>query len=206
MSDRRRAIDRSVSDAGFTLTELLVYLMLAVVVLTVVGGILINSLTVERSVSDTSQASNDGQLVSSAVGRGVRNASVVWHSAVGADPELLMVRTSGSETPQKWTCQAWSYSDGEIRMRSSTAAISTTVTPLALKSWTLLADGVRPTYVGSVASPIFALSGPGPGLPFNRVDLQLTVNAGESRPVLIDTSSVRRQPAGVLGASPVCFP
>lgn len=198
--------DKKLVQAGVTLVELLVYMMLAVVVLAIVGGILINSSAADRSVRDATRATNAGQLISLSVGRGVRNASAVWHSAPDSTPELLMVRTAGPLSPPNWSCQAWSFSEGEIRTTKSSSAIANTQTAGSVRSWTLLARGVQQAFVGGVASPIFVVTAPRIDLPLNRVDLQMTVNAGQSPAVLITTAAIRRQPSGAIGALPACTP
>ena len=65
------------SDRGITLVELLVYMLLAIVVLTIVGSILINSFQAERQVRDAAQSNSTAQLVAESLGRGIRNASAV---------------------------------------------------------------------------------------------------------------------------------
>lgn len=190
---------RDAAENGFTLVELLVYMVLAVVVLLIVGGVLINTLTTERTVRDATQASNTGQLVAKSVGHGVRNASDIWLSAPGVVPELLMVRTVGSDATPNWFCQAWSYDSGEVRTSTSTEAIMTGQTSSTVTSWTLLADGVEPVVESAVAQPVFGVSG-------RQVTLNLDVSTGDGQPVLISTVSTSRQPVSVTGVVPTCFP
>ncbi|WP_160141067.1 PilW family protein [Cryobacterium shii] len=185
-------------NAGFTLIELLIYMVLAVIVLLIVGGLLINSLATERTVSDATQASNSGQLVSRSVGQGVRNASAIWTSPLNAIPELLIVRTAGSGAEQTWRCQAWSYKDGQVRTTTSAGIIPTAAGDIA--TWTLLGDGMAPVS----GSPVFRKN------PLNgrRVDLGLDVSTGPGKkPVRISTSSTSRQPLPASGpdVSLPCF-
>jgi hypothetical protein len=184
---------------GFSLVELLIYSVLSVVVLFIVGGILINSLTVARSVREASEASNAGQLVATSVGHGVRNANEIWQSAPGIVPQILMVRTVGSEDTPNWRCQAWSYDSGEIRTTASAAAISTVQTSDSVESWMLLAEGVQPLIVAAVPAPVFTVAG-------QRVNLALDMSTGEGQPVLISTSSVSRHPFEPIGGLPTCIP
>ncbi|TFD66589.1 prepilin-type N-terminal cleavage/methylation domain-containing protein [Cryobacterium gelidum] len=191
--------ERRSTEAGFTLVELLIYSVLSVVVLLIVGGILINSLRVERSVREASQASSAGQLVASSVSLGVRNASGIWQSAPGVVPQILMVRTVGSAETPNWRCQAWSYDNGEVRTKYSTGAISMIQTSTSVKSWMILAEGAQPLIVAAVPAPVFTVAG-------RRVDLALDMSTGAGRPVLISTSSVSRQPTTSIGGLPTCFP
>jgi type II secretory pathway pseudopilin PulG len=196
---RRALADRRPAEAGFTIVELLVYSVLSVIVLLIVGGILIKSLTVERSVREASEASNAGQLVATSVSHGVRNANEIWQSAPGVVPQILMVRTVGSEETPNWRCQAWSYDSGEIRTTTSATAISTIQTADSVKSWMLLAEGVQPLIVAAVPAPVFTVVGP-------RVDLGLDMSTSQGQPVLISTSSVSRHPFEPIGGLPTCIP
>lgn len=189
-----RNVSGRYSETGMTLVELLIYMVLAVVVLLIVGGVLINSLNTQRTVRDATQASNTGQLVSLSVGQGVRNASAIWHSAAGVEPELLIVRTAGSGATPTWSCQAWSFDNGEVRTRTSAGLIPTTAASIA--TWTLLGSGMKAVS----ASPVFSQTG-------RSVALLLDVDTGKGQPIRISTSSISRQPVPATGAevSLPCF-
>lgn len=189
-----RAVISTRDERGFTLIELLIYMVLSVVVLLIVGGFLINSLKAERTVHDATQASSTGQLVAKSVGHGVRNASAVWHSAAGAVPEILIVRTADSGNTESWLCQAWSYQNGQVRTKTSTVLIPTTTASIA--TWTLLGDGMQPVS----GSPVFGGTG-------RNVSLKLDVDTGEGQPVRISTSLHSRQPVPATGVevSLPCF-
>jgi type II secretory pathway pseudopilin PulG len=190
--------ERDGSDIGFTLIELLLYSVLMIVVLVIVGGLLINSLSTERTVREASQSANVGQLVATSVGHGIRGATDVWHNAPGTDPELLMTRTTGPTSGQPWICQAWAYSGGDIRVTTSSSAIAAGQTPDSIRGWTLLAAGAQPVIAGGAPLPVFTVSG-------RRVDVNVNVSDGGSKPVLIHTSSVPRLPAAAPGDAPTCF-
>lgn len=194
MASRSAVSDHELADVGLSLVELLIYMVLAVVVLLIVGGLLINSLTAERTVRDAAASSSTGQLVSTSVGQGVRNSSSIWRSAAGADPEILIVRTAGAGSTETWSCQAWSFYNGQIRTASSPNLIPTTGPDIA--SWTLLGEGVAPV----AGSPVFGGAG-------RTVVLKLDVDSGKGQPVRIDTSLHSRQPVPATGVevSLPCF-
>ena len=204
MKSKRHSAGLQSSNAGLTLVELLIYSVLMVVVLLVVGGILTSALRGQNTVSSTTQASTAGQLVSRSVGHGIRNASSVWHSLPGADPEILMARTMRSDAAGTWICQAWAFNGGAVRTTTSTGPISATQTATTLLSWTLLGVGMQSVSAGS--APIFTVTG-NPVAPYidpYRVDLNLEVVTAGSRPMLVQTSSVSRQPTAATGDP--CFP
>ena len=164
-----------------------------VVVLLIVGGMLINSLTAERTVRDATQASNAGQLVAASVGQGVRNAQAIWKTEpvnIG-DPELLFVSTIDTQSTADPYCQAWSFQDGQIRTTTSGSAIATDSESVA--NWTLLSDGVAQVPGLSV----FAETA-------SRVTLNLDVESAEGQSVRITTSFTSRLLVAVPEDSAPC--
>ena len=188
MSGRHRRADSRSTEAGMTLIELLVYMVLAVVVLLVVGGLLINSLSSERTVRNATQATNAGQLVAQSVAQGVRNASALKITVPSSGTELLTVRTASLTSPLTWSCQAWFFGGGEVRTTRSSSLI--TSTPAAIATWTLLGTGMQRVSTGTVFTPIPAVNSRG-------VTLNLDVSTVNGQPVRISTSSTSLQPLPV---------
>jgi hypothetical protein len=184
------------SERGLGLVELIIYSMLSLLVLAIVGGMLINSLSAEGTVRDSTQASNTGQLVSHSVTQGIRNASsiqLVYPPTAGT--QLLKARTVGSGSNPVWRCQAWYFGNGEVRVKTSSATIPTPVTPADVATWTLLADGVQKV----PGKLVFALSG-------QRVDLEVEVSGNGGNAVRISTSALSRQPVPVaVESAPTCL-
>ncbi len=181
---------------GFTLVELLVYMFLAVIVLTIVGSILINSLRAESQVRDAAQSNSAAQLVAESLGRGVRNASAIQVTTPTADSVLLRTRSIDASATGSWFCHAWLWSNGELRTTRSASAIPTPDSATAA-NWLLLATDVEPA--GS--APVFAL-----GAGDRSLDVALTVGVGDGVPVLLDSVMVAQQPIPATGkvTSP-CF-
>lgn len=183
-------------DEGFTLVELLVYIFLAVIVLTIVGSILINSLRAESQVRDAAQSNSTAQLVAESLGKGVRNASAIQVTTLSADSVLLRTRSIDASATGAWFCHAWLWSNGELRTTRSAAAIPTPDTAAAA-GWLLLATDVEPA--GS--APVFAL-----GAGERQLDVSLTVGVGEGVPVLLDSVMVAQQPIPTTGkVTAPCF-
>jgi type II secretory pathway pseudopilin PulG len=188
MAAQENGSDRSTDDAGMTLVELLVYMVLAVVVLLIVGGLLINSLSSERTVRNATQASNTGQLVAQSVAQGVRNASALKVTIPSFGGELLTVRTASMTNPQIWSCQAWYFGAGEVRTTKSTALIITTAATIA--NWTLLGTGMQSVSGG----PVFTST---PSVNPRGVILNFDVSTVNGRPVRISSASTSLQPLPV---------
>jgi type II secretory pathway pseudopilin PulG len=173
----------SAPDSGFTLIELLVYVSFAVVVLTIIGGMLISSVGTERDVRNTTEATNLGQLISRSVKSGVRNASQVELQNIG-DAQFLVARTAGSAASVVWSCEAWFYtpSDGGSLYTKRTTPASLITAPIAddLTSWIKLGDGVS-TNGAAVFGGIN-----------DRITVGLTLDAGAQKSVVVNTTVTPR--------------
>lgn len=167
------------NDSGFTLIELLVYGALSVLVLGLVGGFLINSLVAERSVRQTTQSSNSGQVAAQSISRGVRDALYLDEAAAGALLRAVIVDDAATVT-----CQAWYVAGGEVRTLRSSAPIPVPAEETDVENWTLIASNV--SAVGG--APVFDLSDDGYSVD---VRFQLTPQNGAS--ILVETTARSRQ-------------
>jgi len=186
------------SEAGLSLIEVLIYMVLAVVVLIIVGGLLIASLTSERKVRDSTQASNTGQLVARSVGEGVRNARAIKITSPSGGGQLLMVRTASVTTSQTWLCQAWYFGGGilgEVRTRTTSPASAIPSLPADIATWTLLGTGINPVSGGAVVTAL-PITDP-PIMNPRSIQLTFDVTAGTGKPVRINTAATSLQPVPV---------
>ena len=173
---------RGLTDAGISLVELLIYMMLSLLVLSIVGGIWLNGLSSERVVRQVTEAANVGQLAAESIEHGVRNSSGFDVSTPTGQDQLLRVRTAGGDDVISWSCAAWYYSDANhsIRYRTSETAIEAP-NSTELESWTLLADGVGPGNSDRVFSSFST-----------RLEINFQVAAGDHEPVIIQSSALSR--------------
>jgi type II secretory pathway pseudopilin PulG len=183
MMPRAGVSSRRDEQAGFTLVELLIYMFFALAVLSIIGGILISSLNIERDVRSASTAADTGQLISRSVQVGVRNASYVSLQNLDTT-QFLLARTAGAATPVVWACQAWFYTPaggGTVyTKRVSPAALILPPTAAALTSWIKLGDGVSPS-----GTPVF-------GGVDGRVTVALAIDAGDNLPLTINSTATMR--------------
>ena len=198
------------SESGYTLVELLIYSSLLVLVLTVVGGMLLNTVTSEQKVLDSANANGVSQLISSSVHSGVRNATAlkITDSADTDNDDQLLVVTAVSSDPAATAavrvCQAWYYTEqngGAMYYQRGTAPIAApTADALAhdMTGWTLLGSGLSAMEVSAgVTQPLFNDSSTGNP----SITLNFAINAdGESSPALISTTVTSRQSAALNGA------
>ncbi|MFE4725373.1 hypothetical protein [Microbacterium sp. NPDC056736] len=114
-------IVREDSDAGVTMIELIIYVVVVSLLLIAVATMLLNSWRTQEDVLTASQATNRGQLVSSTIERAVRNALAL--RVVGT---TLTVHTSLGAGQ---TCQGFDLA-GEAKMAMSAGAL-----PAEWPSW-----------------------------------------------------------------------
>jgi len=193
----RRLLERARRDDGVSLVELLIYMMLAVVVLTIIASILINSLRAENTVRTAADATSSAQLVAQSLNRGIHNASAIEVSTPAAGITVVRTRSIDSSASGVWRCEAWVVADGELRTTTSSSAIAVPTTAAAASTWLLLAEGVAP--IGS--APIFSLASDERSL-----GLSFTVANGSGVPVTLDTTIVSKQPIPSTGkVTAPCF-
>lgn len=205
---------------GYTLVELLVYVSLFVIVLAIVGGFLINSLSAEKGVRGAANASNHGQLLAQSLQHGIRNAKairVTQPPVSAAAPkfhpagmQLLVVESmTGATDPAVTRCQAWLYTPsrgGQMFVRN-VASGPITVPNLASS---FVPDPSLPSGTRVVAPSGWALYGedvkPTGALPFSATatgvsfDLALTVPGSD--PMTMRGAESSRQ---TLAGSSTCF-
>jgi len=169
------------AESGITMVELLIYSVLAIVVLGIVGNILIQSLGVDKSVRNRSEATRIGQLVATAVQSDVRNSTeVTWSSTAAGELLTMTTRNAAGAISCKYDAWYFSNASGSIRKKTSTTAV-TAPTASQLETWTLLGDQIAKDGSNSV----FTRSG-------LNVDLRFLALAGNADPVLITTTVVSR--------------
>jgi hypothetical protein len=121
---RQREDAERLADAGLSLIELIMYILLASVLLAGMAVILVNSWKTEKDVTSVTDATNRGQIMGSAVERAMRNA---LDFDVDASGTTLRVRTSLSG---ELACQGFLLTDGAARIATSSGAL-----PADTASW-----------------------------------------------------------------------
>lgn len=118
---------------GFTLVELLVYMLLSVLVLAIVGTLMVNTMRVQRSVTGVTSANNAAQSVVNALEIAVRNADPAGIDVVpgsGAGSFVLKVAnlqrqmTGSPAAPETWQCSYFLYDgNGSVWQRHSVTPV-----------------------------------------------------------------------------------
>lgn len=136
------------TDSGLSLIELIVVIVITGIIMGAVVTIFVNSWRTQEEVVSVSEATNRGQLVSSAVERAVRNSVAADVSSAGGGTVLRVKTTLAGGL----ACQGFFLVDGGSRWMASAGALS--ATPAAWPEWT---DGV----VQQGSTPFFLLTAEG---------------------------------------------
>ncbi|WOQ70428.1 hypothetical protein RYJ27_04255 [Microbacterium limosum] len=141
-------------DAGITLIEVILYVLLSSLILIAVSMILITSLNTQRDVAGVTEATSRGQGMGAVIERALHNGLAF---DVSADGTQLRVRTSLEGNLE---CQAFLLTDGQARMTQSASAIPSD--PSTWSNWeqNVLPDGAAPYFdaTGSSVSYSFTIA------------------------------------------------
>ncbi|MFV0633508.1 type II secretion system protein [Demequina sp.] len=128
-------------DRGFTLVELLVYMVLLGIVGTMVVMLLWNGYRTQLNVTETTQNSGKTQNAVWAISNDIRASS---NFSVRAGGDLLLVRTwVGDPDDGAYACRGWFYdSDDRVLRRTADSADTAGATATTASTWTTYADDV----------------------------------------------------------------
>ncbi|MFC5928099.1 hypothetical protein D6T64_10350 [Cryobacterium melibiosiphilum] len=181
------------SDGGFTLVELLVYVAFAVIVLTLVGGMLISTLTAEKDIVSRSESTTAGQSVAQSVHSAVRNSARLLLSPTDTG-QLLVVSSVGGAAVLATSCEAWYYTDvdgGALYFKRADLAADLLEKPSAGvgNGWILLVQGMEPlAYVDEVFTDSISAAGTA------TVSLSFTADVvNQGSPIVIESTTTSRE-------------
>lgn len=89
-------------DAGFSLVELAVYVLVLGIISTVVAMVAVSLFRSEQTVSRVTSASNDSQVISTLLGNDIRNARAFKVSA-----NAVVASVASSDSTVSWQCVQW---------------------------------------------------------------------------------------------------
>ena len=181
----------------------MIYSGLLVLILTAVGGMLLTTLRSEEQVIDSGDVNGYGQLISSSVSSGVRNATALALTGNADNTVQLLVLTTVSSDPMKTAaervCEAWYYTElnGGVMYYQRGTAPQEISPPTAsdLTGWTLLGSGLS-----STGQPIF--TGADASSPAISLNFAIDANGGSGL-AFISTTVKTRQGASTETAT--CF-
>jgi hypothetical protein len=129
-------------DSGLTTVELIVYVVISSLFLSLLAMLFVNGLQVQAATTDRDTATGTGGVVGSSLTTSIRNAS---EFTVVNSGTVVVAKVATGATG--WQCRAWAVDGGELRYRASSGAISTADT----SSWTTLAPEATATLAGGAA-------------------------------------------------------
>ncbi len=180
---RPRVAHPVADDAGMTLVELIMYIMLSALFLGLLATLFATTLTAGQQTRNRDTATGTAQVVSESLQTSVRNAALV---RVDGAQLRAVVATGASQ----WECRAWVLQSGELRYRASAAAIPVGT---ATTGWAVLATGVVGT---KAAGSPFVLSST------DSVSIGYRVTVGEAS---VNITSAATAQAKSEGTIPACW-
>ncbi len=194
---RRRLAERSAAEAGLTLIELMVAMVIFSVVMAVSFSVLA---TVQKQSSDISAREDtvgNARLALEQMDRQIRSGNVLYDPLLEALPLSMRVYTQANGTQQ---CVQWQVYNGALRFRSWSP---TWETDGIVSTWSNKARYI----VNDASTPPFALEGSATAYGSRLLDISLRVKAPKAggNPVQLQTSLSGRNT--LYGYDPgVCTP
>lgn len=141
MTLRTASTARLADDAGLSLLEVIIYMLVSAVFLGLVGTIFITTIQANASSVNRDLSAGRAQVVSTSLSASVRNAADIEVQSSGTIARAVVARgTSG------WECRAWAFHEGNVRMTTYATLASGTSAPTPSSSWGVLSDGVTGTF------------------------------------------------------------
>jgi hypothetical protein len=186
-------------EAGLSMVELLIYIMLSVVVLGIGGNVLISSIQAQRDMSNLADSTSISQLVTSSVRSGIRNSSAFQVATPTALGQLVRSRSVSTTSAgvSTWSCRAWYLTaSGTFYQKTSTTGLIAAPTIASdLSTWQMITTGVT---VPTGTSQAFTGSS-------GQIDMTIQVTNGATKAVLSKTTILARPQANTLTVPTTCF-
>lgn len=129
-------------EAGLTVTELIVYVLVSALFAGLLAALFINGMQANAQTTDRDSATGRASVVSTSLFGSIRNA-LSFTVTDGGNSVVAVVATGATG----WECRAWSVVGDELRYRAQTSVIDTSTAA----SWGALSGGVTPTLPGPAA-------------------------------------------------------
>lgn len=143
MTLRRELTPDQDDDAGVTLVELVVYLVVAALVLTAIATLFANAWTSQTQTTNRDAATGAAAAVSASLNQSIRNADDFKVESDGKTVRAIVATGDAG-----WECRAWTLDpSGSLLYRTSSVVISLGSTV----GWAELATGATGTLVNGAA-------------------------------------------------------
>lgn len=177
---------RATSDeAGLTLVELIVYIVISGLFIGLLALLFINGLTAQEQMTARDSATGRANIVSASLQSSIRNATDVEVDSGGLRIDAVVITPAGA-----FECRAWALDAGGALRYSSGADARDTDTG----GWSALIEGARGTLAGGRA---FAATGA------RGIDFGISVSVGDA--TVLATNGVTAQAVTTGGGAPTCW-
>lgn len=191
------------TDDGFTLVELLAYMIILVIVMGMGAAIFIQIIQNQQAVKASAEANNTAQLVFRELERDLRNAAWVT-VADGGDLAVMRTRSATPGDEERFVCVGYflDTASGELRRTVSAGSTFTapaltataSTLPTVTANWHVARDGMA--RLG--AARVFGVVDQTYESP-DAIDLRLRAQTVEGRPPVELTKTVSMRPQALAG-------
>lgn len=193
-----------------SLVELLVYMILLGIVLSVIASVIINTLQKQTEIVKISEATNTGQSVISSVDLAVANASGFWLRTSPTGSQLLVTKTRSTLSDPAEVdvarCVGYFYDATTKKVHTISDPLSAAATPKSrvaddasftgAAAWPVLANGVvAPSGKNVFTRPADA----------TKLVIQFSINSLADRPPVTFATTTGIRGAGTINNAGVCW-
>lgn len=175
--------DDTRNDAGMTLVELIMYVLIGALFVGLLATLFATNFAAGEQTRSRDTATGKAQVVAESLQTSLRQAAAI---RVDGSQLRAQVAKGGSQ----WECRAWTLQGGELRYKTSTAAIPIGA---ATTGWTVLATGVVGT---KAAGSPFLLSST------DSVSIGYTVTVGDATVKITSAATAQAKAEGTI---PACW-
>ncbi|WP_263120235.1 hypothetical protein [Cellulomonas sp. RIT-PI-Y] len=189
-----------------SLAELLAYMVLSGIMLSIVGTLLVTTLTTQRDVRDQATASSAAQVVLADMENTLRNAvAVQTPSAFNGSMLIVKTRVGDQDVESSFQCRAWYWNAGTGAILTTRGAPGPSAVTKGLSTgsdfsdWNVALAGVRQST--ATGSPLVIFSSEGT----TGARIRFEVLDGEDGSSLTITSAAIPRAQGPNTGSAACF-
>lgn len=184
------------ADAGFSLVELAVYIVILGIISTIIAATTLSLFWSEAAVSGLTTSASDAQNATTQLRADIRNAR---QFATSTDGTTVTASVAGKTTPVTWQCVRWQVT-GTGADRTLTRSTRTDASAQTWSSPVTLLAAIRPAVSGSPYFAGGAASGIAGSLTYN-----LRVNTAEDGALTVTGEFRNRAQAAVATPATTCF-
>ncbi len=143
-------------EAGMTLVEIIVVVLVGGLLMSVIAGLFVNGLTSQQQTAARDRATGQAAVVQEVLATAIRNSGALRLSEGGARLDAAVLEKDGS-----WQCRAWVLDGPDLRYRSDAGPLGAD-----FSDWAVIASPASGSLAGDVPFALIGTRGLDVGLSF----------------------------------------